>query len=124
MVSEYEYRRISRKCDFKSYLFHELPNLKKFDAYSDAFRHVLPQHQFIMDANGKRLVDFIGRFERLESDFAVICSHLNIASESNKLPHFNKSRRRGHYSEYYDSESSNFVAYLYRKDIELFGYEY
>lgn len=37
-----------------------------------------PQVDYILDEDGKPLVDFIGRFESLADDFNTICGHLGI----------------------------------------------
>jgi Sulfotransferase family len=118
IVSEYAYRRHYRKFDFKTFLFKRLPS----PGSSDSYRHILPQHCFLYDENEQLLVDFIGRFENLQSDFEVICGDLGINSA--RLPHRNKAISRKHYSKYYDSESKEYVAELYKKDIKLFSYTF
>jgi hypothetical protein len=118
IVSEYEYRQRRHKLDFKSFLFKRLPS----PGPSDGYRHILSQHCFLYDENEKQLVDFIGRFENLQSDFDLVCRHLGINDA--KLPHRNKSFGRKHYADYYDAESKEYVAQLYRKDIRLFGYTF
>lgn len=37
-----------------------------------------PQHEFICDAGGGVMVDFIGRFETLQEDFADVCARLKL----------------------------------------------
>lgn len=144
IVSEYRYRRHARRGDFKSFLFRNLPTA----GMNDQYRHILPQYEFIFDENGDRLVDYIGRFEKLQTDFDLICKHLGIAVTA--LPHVNASSdagKVGHpfsikvlkktvrglfsgnevhkcYTEYYDDESREFVSVLYKKDIEAFGYTF
>ena len=74
------------------------------------------------------LVDFIGKFESLESNFKKLCQKMEITFHS--LPHENSSTRscqiplHKHYTEYYDDETREIVAKKYAKDIEYFGYEF
>ncbi len=83
------------------------------------------------------MVDFIGRFETLVEDFALVST--KITGNPLKLPHKNKTGKQtlreriknlgsdensGHYNQYYDQQSRDFVAKIYKKDIELFGYEF
>jgi hypothetical protein len=85
----------------------------------------------------------------LQTDFDEVCARIGIPATP--LPHANRSgeakpplrtlndvkkllrrwlwnleRRHTfpHYSQYYDEESREFVAHLYRKDIEAFGYSF
>jgi hypothetical protein len=66
-------------------------------------------------------VNYVMRFERLQEDFDEVCRRLGIAR--GPLPHRNRSRR-GHYSEYYDSELRDLVAEHHAPDIECFGYRF
>ena len=68
-------------------------------------------------------VDYIGRYESLNKDFAHICEVLNI--KTNDLG-FQKSgyRDKTHYSKYYDDNSIKLVQEYFAKDFELFGYEF
>ena len=43
--------------------------------------------------NGQNKVDFIGKFEHLQDDFAKVCEALEIPVQS--LPHKNKSAQKG-----------------------------
>ncbi|WP_250434140.1 sulfotransferase family 2 domain-containing protein [Hanstruepera flava] len=80
--------------------------------------HTLPQihpyHCFID-------LDFIGKFENLESDFSIIAKEIGLRKY--KLNHLNKTKRI-HYREYYDNETFELVSNNYKEDIERFGYSF
>jgi hypothetical protein len=143
VVSEYKYRDYPGKFDFKTYLFRHWPR----PAFNDLYLHTIPQYDFLHDEEGRLLVDFVGRYERLEADFGRVARRLGI--EGGDLGHVNRSihhhlcpsnllrwireprtmirmRRHmfDHYWEYYDDESREFVAEVYRKDIEAFRYAF
>jgi chondroitin 4-sulfotransferase 11 len=80
--------------------------------------HFMPQHYFICDPDGKVMVDFVGRVENMENDFAYVASKLGC---SRKLDKVNTSNQR-HYSSYYDEETREIVRRVYARDIELFDY--
>jgi chondroitin 4-sulfotransferase 11 len=65
-------------------------------------------------------LDFIGRFENYNEDVKFICDTLDIPF---KDVHLNKSTH-DHYSAYYDQETIDLVADIYKKDIEVLGYDY
>lgn len=84
-------------------------------------QHDATQCAYVMDNNARSLVDFIGRFERLQSDFDRICDAIGIPRS--KLPHKKKMDRLP-YWEYYDEETRKIVASKYREDIETFQYTF
>jgi hypothetical protein len=69
-------------------------------------------------------IDFFIRFENLNKDFSELCQRLNI--DPIKLPFANGNYRteNKHYTEYYDNETRELVAKYYKKDIEMFEYEF
>jgi chondroitin 4-sulfotransferase 11 len=82
--------------------------------------HVKPQHVFVVDEHKRLRVDYVGRYERLQHDFNVIARRLGVAAtlgKRNRSPHSD-------YRDYYDRESRRIVSELYRRDIELFGYDF
>jgi hypothetical protein len=78
---------------------------------------------FIMDENDKLMVDYVGRFENLKNDWEFICKQMGTKI---KLSHINKRRRKDnkHYRDYYNDETKAHIAETYKKDLELFGYEF
>lgn len=84
------------------------------------------QLDWITDEDGSLLVDFIGRFEHLQRDFASICDC--IGRGRSRLPVTNRTRareyRKTHYSQHYDHEAREIVAKLYERDIEAFGFRF
>jgi hypothetical protein len=137
LLSEYRYRDdYMRRYSFREFVLHGLPPA----GWTDAYRHVVPQYDFLHDTQGRLLVDFVGRFERLQADFDRVRERLGIAAAA--LPHVNAARRstlkarakrllRGEsrrdqtpYTEYYDDETREAVTTLYRKDIDTFGYAF
>jgi hypothetical protein len=78
------------------------------------------QKAFLSDSKGHLLVDYVGRFERMQHDFGEVLGYLGIDA---KLPHLNRSQRAD-YRRYYDRRTRNLVKHLYRDDIDQFGYEF
>ena len=89
----------------------------------DGQEHVqwLPQFEFLHDTDGSLLVDFVGRFEQLETHARIIFNRLGLGGRA--LPHANASQR-GPYREYFDASSKRQVERLYGQDIEAFRYEF
>jgi hypothetical protein len=71
--------------------------------------------------DGKVIVDYIGRFERLQECFDEVSSRLGLAPT--KLPHLNASRHAP-YTEYYSATTAEEVRHLYARDIKTFGYKF
>lgn len=75
----------------------------------------------LFDAAGRCLVDFIGRFERLQDDFDQACDRAGIPRC--RLPHTNPASGPTA-ATLYDDETRGIVARLYAPDIVRFGYEF
>jgi hypothetical protein len=106
----------SRGIDLSNTTFNEF--LHKTEELAHV--HLIPQHKFIIGPNGNFLVDFIGRFERIDGDFSILCNRLNIRRV---LPFENRSAR-DEYKKYYDQKSLARIEQRYKGDIELFGYSF
>jgi hypothetical protein len=104
-----------------------------------ADRHWMSQSAFLYDASGAALCDFVGRYENLEADWAVICKAIGI--DPAVLPQKgyvsaeggtrNPARLDGHadvkmsdYRDMYDDALRQIIATRYAEDIERFGYEF
>jgi len=79
------------------------------------------QLDWFVDPNGKVLADFIGRFERLEKDWAFVAKNLGL---SETLPHARANPRTRHYSEYYTPRTRRLIEEKFKVDIETFGYQF
>ena len=79
------------------------------------------QIDYLVDDNGKVIVDFIGRFERLQSDFDEVTKHLGLART--ELPRVNTSRHSA-YTNYYTPAMAETIGRLYARDIAAFGYRF
>jgi hypothetical protein len=66
-------------------------------------------------------LDFVGRFEHLDQDFARVCERLDISDAS--LPELIISESK-HYTSYYNNELVGIIAKKYKEEIALFGFEY
>ena len=123
IISQYAYMR-------------ERPDLRRFiglaeDATLDEYlrriqtaEHVqwLPQIAFIQDAGGHDIVDFIGRFERLEEGMRFVFNQIGVSCQ--RLPHRLASRRTRDYRDYFDARTRAEVARLYAADIDHFHYAF
>jgi Sulfotransferase family len=93
--------------------------------YSSATCVHSPPHRYqldwFVDPNGNLLVDFIGKFERLDKDWALVAQKLGLEE---KLPHRRENPRERHYTEYYTPRTRDVIAAKFKVDIERFGYEF
>lgn len=79
-----------------------------------------PQYLYIHDAKRNCMIDFIGRYERIQEDSEYILNKLKI---NKKLPHKNKSRKDTKLNEQLkNSEVKKKICELYNSDFELFNY--
>lgn len=138
ILSEYLYRNYLHHRSFKHFVLEKQPK----PGWGDKYRHVMPQFDMLYDADGHLLVDYVGRFENLQADFDLVCARLEI--HDSKLPHRNSSGKdsrvrkrrirnvllqngeniKTSLHDFYDAETREAVAEMYRKDIETFGYEF
>jgi hypothetical protein len=137
LVSEYEYRKLQPQTTFRAFVEN---SFRDRDDYSDASRHITPQIEFLTGERGDLLVEFVGRFETLNSDFEHVARKLGLPPAN--LPHRNSSSGRGAvarlrrlltgpapdkprpYQDYYDPELRDRVGDYYAEDVERFGYTF
>ncbi|MEZ4858031.1 MAG: sulfotransferase family 2 domain-containing protein [Flavobacteriaceae bacterium] len=79
------------------------------------------QLYFLTDSKGKVPMDFIGRFERLQEDFTMVCNKLEIEDPS--LPKL-LVRNYSHYTENYSPKTKDLIYSLYKDEIAYFKFEY
>ncbi|MEN3976878.1 sulfotransferase family protein [Emcibacter sp. SYSU 3D8] len=82
--------------------------------------HFRPQYSFLSDDSGAVMMDYIGRFETIDADFAHVCERLGIAVP---LRHINRSAHSS-YQDVYTPAMRDMVSRVYSRDIELFGYQF
>jgi hypothetical protein len=78
------------------------------------------QADTLTDKDGNLLMDFVGRYENLAEDFAHVGRVIGVDV---KLPHLNKSSHKD-YRTLYTPDTRQKVAEHFRKDIEMFGYDF
>lgn len=87
-------------------------NIEKCD------HHIRLQSKLI-DLNN---VDFIGRFEKFDEGISKVIQHIGIGAVS--ISRKNASKNRLVYTQYYNEDLKEKVAAIYRKDIDIFHYEF
>jgi hypothetical protein len=84
---------------------------------------ITPMTDYLVDLHGKLLTDYIGRYERLQDDWAHICRHLNIPHK--ELPHERKATdRKKDYRSYYSADLAELVGNYFKRDVEMLGYRF
>jgi hypothetical protein len=68
------------------------------------------------------IIDYIGKTEELQQSMDKICNEIGI--DAIDLGHKNKSDRKSDYMSYYGEEFKDEFFEYFRKNFELFGYEY
>lgn len=86
-------------------------------------RHLMPQHEFLTWDGVNIGVNFIGRFEDLDSDFSKVRKRLGLEEG---LRHVNAATETSgnDWRRHYSDESKSIIEEIYQRDIYLFGYEF
>lgn len=123
--SFYRYLKFDQTLSLNEFVEKQLEKEMSSDKYSWFMR---PQTEFIYDSSDKLLVHTICRFEQLQADFNVVLENIGLpktelpvsnASQAYQLGNFDKVPSGGVFSK----ASIDKIAYLYRRDIELLGYD-
>ena len=80
------------------------------------------QSEYLVDLQGRMIVDFVGRYETLQQDFNQICERVGI--KPTPLPHLRRARDREDYRRYYTDELADLVAEHYASDLQRLGYTF
>jgi hypothetical protein len=108
-------RHLARHADFDSFVRAWITT-----SNVASWVHFRPQHTWICDTDLHCMMDFVGRYEEIDADFATAAQRIGCRRQLEKG---NQSSHR-HYSEYYMSETRDRVAEVYAVDIRLFAYEF
>lgn len=102
------YADVSKLADFEAFVEWLVEHYRKL------------QKEFVVDEQGRQIVDFVGRFENMQADFRSVCEAIGVTAE---LPHRNGTSHR-RYAEYYTPRARRLVEAHYQDDIEFFGYTF
>ncbi|MCG6898045.1 MAG: sulfotransferase family protein [Thiocapsa sp.] len=107
--------------DFEGFLRWKLDPERPYQYHLDTSIEL--QSDYLIDLRGRLIVDFIGRYERLQEDFETACEHIGIPVPA--LPHARRATdRRQDYRLYYTDATAELVARHFSADLELLGYRF
>ncbi len=100
-----------------------------FDAFNADRRRAWVENWDLYTEGGAQVLDFVGRYETLEADFARVLTEIGLSGQVS-LPKANVSKVRSPkddaaaYRAYYTDASRALVAEWYQPEIRHFGYEF
>ena len=101
----------------------------KADVSIDTFRQWIRSESIVFDRNKYLIdeepcIDYFIRYENLAEGVAEVCRKLDIPFEAESIPTLKIGNRNREIplSDYYDDESIEIVARIYRFELETFGY--
>lgn len=106
--------------NFADFLRFKLDPARPYEYHLDT--SIEMQSDYVKDLSGRVIADFIGRYERLDEDFARVCDRLGLGQR--RLPHKRQAKDRDDYRRYYDDVTADLVAQRFRPDIEAFQYRF
>ena len=130
LVSAYEFLRVGvGQEEYDRALADKIAGLGSFARFLDWIRetrgcdgiHFYPQHKYVCSEESENAMDFVGYFETLGDDVALVAKRLGLSAD---LPHINSAPSRADYRDYYDARAIDLVGEVYHRDIALFGYDF
>jgi hypothetical protein len=118
LVSYWHYLR-SQPGHRRSRLARGLPSFAAYVEY-EIRRGQFSQTSMLCDRDGRLLVDFVGRYESLPTDFAFICRRIGVEAT---LPRVNVGVREDYRNSYSPALAAR-VAEAFGPDVERFGYSF
>lgn len=125
VLSAFFYNMWDRKLTFRDFVLHQLEESEgRNDPYTVG--HFGPLHRYT-HRDGELYVDFLGRLESIGEDVARLAREVGVELDLGRERHHAKtssSKVYQHYSEAYDEPMVEAVYRIYRRDFELFGYQF
>lgn len=118
VVSWYLYLKTNKR---SSYFISEDISFERFIQTAPNFVFT-ESYNFLSTGNKKLEVDFLGRYETIETDFKLLCEFLNI--EYTPLLKLNQSKKTSHYSTFYNKKTKEYIEKRFLNDIKLFDYTF
>lgn len=103
---------------------HFIKQLKKIDVNDmvNTELHLRSQHTWTHD-DGVQVPEFIGKVEDIDEQWPNLCRQLGLCDAP--LDKKNKSEQtKNSYKDYYNDETKQIIAEIYKTDIEIFNYEF
>ena len=95
-----------------------------FDDFLASKKHAYVNNYELYTIKSDLAVDFLGRYERLETDFAKVLEFIGVR-QSIALPRINVSTvRERDYRDYYSPRTKAIVADWYAPEIAMFGHRF
>lgn len=117
-LNAFQHYVLDRAKTFEDFLTNCGDEIADTDGRKHIFRN---QIDYLCDESGELIVDFIGRFERLQDDVDQVTRRIGI--DRVVLPHVNRSDHKN-YRQYYTHETAALVADRYRRDLSVFAYRF
>jgi len=115
LVSRFE--RQGKRLNFAGFIDYCVRN----DALQSRFSyHWRPQYLHVTDPEDRLILDFVGRFEAFDRDWATIQRAVGWSID---LPFLNRSSHLD-YRQYYTAQLRDIVARRFERDIDLFEYRF
>ena len=113
---------------FFSEQFCRNPKLQSFDNWVNCHlkKHCDPLEEWY-NVNGLSFydcMDFFIRFENLKGDIETACAKLGLPCDLSKLGNDFETKRDKDYRKYYNDDTKLIVAKKFKKEIEVFNYEF
>ncbi len=80
------------------------------------------QADYVTNSSGEVAIDFVGRYEKLDNDFAQVAHEIGLPPEI-MLPRLQAAPKSVH-ADYYMSETRALMGERYARDIDLFEYRF
>lgn len=137
LFSTYKFLGFDDLICFDGFIQKKLDSLFSSSEYGFFFK---PAYDYLYDYNGNCLVDFVGKFENLNSDFKLAIETITFFKDSTSLKHVNKTtndarnslkKLSGKVIRMVDADHGKFtmsenskdkVSSLYKNDLIFFGY--
>lgn len=106
--------------DFEAFLRYKLDPNRPYQFHIDTSIEL--QSDYLVDLQGRVVVDFVGRYENFTADFGEACRRIGIAPPP--LAHRRRAKNRGEYRRYYSDAAAELVARRFKPDIVRFEYSF
>lgn len=114
-------RLVEHVPDFESFIKWKLDPERPYQYHVDT--SVQLQTDYLVDLHGNLIVDYVGHYENLATEFEAICRRIGV--EAPTLPHKRKAGDRDKdYRGYYTDDTAALVAGHFEPDVRIFGYRF